>query len=559
VSCRLFVRWWIIWLSGLWIGAARSGWKLERVAFCFHTEFDGGNARVRQAQGRRSALYLAVEGDRGLERLLAIKTVLPHLADEEYLARFRNEATLAVKLSHGNLVPAFDAGQVGGEPFLAMEFIEGRDLRTVWNRCAKKLVAFPIDVAVYIVKELCRGLAYAHSSRDLELVHRCVAPPKIMVSFSGEVKLTDFGLASSTMTLEAGEAEPGIIYGIPAYLSPEQARGEELDGRSDLYAATIILWEMLTGQQLFPPSKDARRDLVERARNPRVPPPSSRALRVPAALDEICLKALAARKEDRYASSDEVCEALTAFLASEYPQTDASRLESFLGELFAEDIARERKEREELLENTRNGVQTMPPTDELRRTLDQSSNLDAGVRRASDSGQLLEAPVIDRSRRHIDVGPPSSVSREAVLLHPPRETSQATSWAVDDHVSGHILAAAGAMTGLDMAMPIGIETRDVPRWSYLAAVIPDLGTRLRQLRLDPDEPLSETAKWVGSCRDDDYIDLDHLLLFEEALDRDRDAMAHFATSAPIAMEAEDRVRWRSQAEMSVTGAPDYHG
>jgi serine/threonine protein kinase len=515
----------------------------------FPRKFGNYHLLAPLTQGSMSALYLAVEADRGLERLLVLKTVRSHVADEEYLARFRDEAKLVLEFSHGNLIPAFDAGQIDGEPFLAMELIEGRDLRTVWNRCARKRVAFPIDVAVYIVKELCHGLAYVHSLRDLELVHRDVSPPNIILSFSGEVKLTDFGLASSTM--KQWKAPPGIIYGKVAYMSPEQARGEELDGRSDLYAAAIVLWEMLTGQQLFPPGKDQPRDLIERARNPRVPAPSSHASRVPTRLDEICIKGLSARKEDRYASGDELREALTAFLASEYPRTDASRLESFLGKLFAEDIQRERKEREELLEKFRNPVQTMPSTDELRRAAEQAGGLDAGVRPASDSGQSSGAPVLGQSRRHIDVGAPGSVSREAVLLQPPRETSQATSWTVDDHVSGHILAAAGAITGLDMATPVGIETRDVPRWSYLAAVVPDLGTRLRQLRLDPDEPLSETEKWVVSSRDEDHIDLDQLLLFEEGLDRDRDAMTYFATSVPeLAMEADERAHqlWQSQNE-----------
>src|SRR5687767_3203750 len=151
------------------------------------------------AQGGMGALYLAVAGERGLEKLCVIKTVLPHLADAEYVARFRDEAKVVVKLSHGNLVPVFDAGQVDGEIFLAMDFVEGKDLRAVWNRCAKKAVAFPVDVAVYICKELCRGLAYAHAFGDLRLVHRDVSPPNVLVSFSGEVKLTDFGLASSTL------------------------------------------------------------------------------------------------------------------------------------------------------------------------------------------------------------------------------------------------------------------------------------------------------------------------------------------------------------------------
>src|SRR5262245_56806656 len=139
------------------------------------------------AQGGMGALYLAASGERGLDKLCVIKTVLPHLADGEYVARFRDEAKVVVKLSHGNLVPVYDAGLVDGEFFLAMDFVEGKELRAVWNRCAKKAVAFPVDVAVYIVKELCRGLGYAHSFAGLRLVHRDVSPPNVLISFTGEV------------------------------------------------------------------------------------------------------------------------------------------------------------------------------------------------------------------------------------------------------------------------------------------------------------------------------------------------------------------------------------
>ncbi|MDX2094033.1 MAG: protein kinase [Kofleriaceae bacterium] len=325
------------------------------------------------AQGGMGALYLAVTGDRGLERLMVIKTVLPHLADAEYVARFRDEAKVVVKLSHGNLIPVFDAGLVGGELFLAMDFVEGRDLRAVWNRCAKKQVAFPIDVAVYIVKELCRGLAYAHSFPDLNLVHRDISPPNVLVSYTGEVKLTDFGLASSTLKLE--KTAPGIIYGKVAYMSPEQARGEKLDGRSDMYAAAIVLWELLTGRQLFPPGKDQPQDLLARAKNPEVMRPSKRAPRVPVELDEICVRALASKREDRYANCDEMRMALQAWLAQAAPTTDGTRMSTFLHELFADDIQRERGERAELLARVRTRALTLPPTDELRQLIEKSDKI----------------------------------------------------------------------------------------------------------------------------------------------------------------------------------------
>ena len=180
----------------------------------------GGYVLVKPlARGGMGALYLAVHGQRGLEKLCAVKTALPHLAGRSYVQRFKDEAKVVVRLTHGNLVSVFDAGQVHGEIYLAMEFVEGKDLRAVWNRCAQKGIAFPLPVAAHIVKELVRGLAYAHSFEGLSLVHRDVSPPNVLLSYSGEVKLTDFGLATSTLKLE--KTAPGVIYGKVSYMAPE--------------------------------------------------------------------------------------------------------------------------------------------------------------------------------------------------------------------------------------------------------------------------------------------------------------------------------------------------
>ncbi|MCC6994864.1 MAG: protein kinase [Deltaproteobacteria bacterium] len=310
------------------------------------------------AQGGMGALYMAMAGERDLEKLCVIKTVLPHLADSEYVARFRDEAKVVVRLSHGNLVPVFDAGQVQREIFLAMDFVEGKDLRAVWNRCAKKGIAFPLDVAAYIVKELCRGLHYAHSFQELRLVHRDVSPPNVLLSYTGEVKLTDFGLASSTLKLE--KTSPGVIYGKVSYMSPEQARGEPLDGRTDLYAAGIILWELLTGRQLFPAGEAQATDLLQRARDPRPEAPSRRAARVPPALDAIVLKALAVSPAERYQSGEEMRSALAGYLAAEAPSTDSARVATFMDQLFAEDKPGERAGREGLVAKVRDSLRTQP-------------------------------------------------------------------------------------------------------------------------------------------------------------------------------------------------------
>jgi serine/threonine protein kinase len=316
------------------------------------------------ARGGMGALYLALSGPQDSAKLCVIKTVLPHLADKEYLQRFRDEAKVVVRLSHGNLVPVFDSGQVAGEIYLAMDYIDGRDLRATWNRCAKKGIAFPIDVAAHLVKELSRGLHYAHNFGDIKLVHRDVSPPNVLLSYSGEVRLTDFGLAASTLKIE--KTAPGIIYGKVSYMSPEQARGEAIDGRTDLYASGIILWELLTGRQLFPSGRSpgapkdqhTSEELLRRVRNPELVAPSRRAGRVPAELDRIALKALAPDLKERYANCEDLRHDLAKFLAQTSPATDTTRVATFLSELFAEDIAAERTEREQLIVRARDWYTT---------------------------------------------------------------------------------------------------------------------------------------------------------------------------------------------------------
>ncbi len=309
------------------------------------------------ARGGMGALYLAVHGDRGTEKLCVVKTALHHLAGKGYVQRFKDEAKVVVRLSHGNLVTVFDTGEVDGEIYLAMDFVEGKDLRAVWNKCAQKGIAFPIDIAVHIVKELSRGLGYAHAFESLSLVHRDVSPPNVLLSYTGEVKLTDFGLATSTLKLE--KTAPGIIYGKLSYMAPEQARRDALDARTDLYAAGIILWELLTGRQLFPASRgpaagvgETEDELLEKVRNPKPVPPSQRAKRVPPELDRICMRALALAPAARYQSGEVFRAELAAFQAKTAPATDGEQLARFLRELFGEAIDKERAERTQLVAGT---------------------------------------------------------------------------------------------------------------------------------------------------------------------------------------------------------------
>ncbi|HTB56930.1 MAG TPA: serine/threonine-protein kinase, partial [Polyangia bacterium] len=185
-------------------------------------------------------------------------------------------------------------------------------------------------------------------------VHRDVSPANVLLSYTGEVKLTDFGLAMSILKME--RTTPGIVYGKLSYLSPEQARRQPLDGRVDIYAAGILLWELLTGRQLFPiasPADQPNPDAMARARNPEVVPPSTISGRVPPELDRIVMRALAVEREDRYPNAELLRADLASFLAETAPKTDADRLAGFLRPLFADDARDERRERERLIAGSR--------------------------------------------------------------------------------------------------------------------------------------------------------------------------------------------------------------
>jgi serine/threonine protein kinase len=293
-------------------------------------------------------IFLAAGGEiGGFEKICVIKKVLSERNDPGRSKRFLDEAKVVVRLSHANLVTVFDAGQVEDEFYIAMEYIEGKNLRETWNRCAQRKTRFPIDVALYVVREVCRALAYAHEYGTLGLVHRDVSPPNILLSYFGEVKLTDFGLARSALKQE--KTAPGIVYGRYAYLSPEQARGEEADARTDLYSLGIILWELLTGRQLFPVGASDPATALSVVRSPKVAAPSTLATRIPSSLDGVVLRALAKDRNERFQAGEELRKALSEELAKISPTTDAARVSALLRELYGDVIDGERAERERLL------------------------------------------------------------------------------------------------------------------------------------------------------------------------------------------------------------------
>lgn len=275
---------------------------------------------TRLAIGGMAELFLAREqGLAGLERIVVLKRILPHLADEpRFVDMFLREARLVARLAHPNIVQIYDLGEDRGSYFIAMEYIHGttvRELQILSDslRESKTVSGFPVEVVIGIVVQMLRGLQAAHDVRDLdgkrlELVHRDISPHNVMCTTEGAVKLLDFGVAKATEDgLEATNS--GNLKGKFAYMSPEQARRQPLDRRSDLFSAGIVAWEMLTGERLF--KRDDEVEIMKAVLTDDVPPPSALNPHVPPAIDRVVLRALEREPDHRWSSADTMRRALT--------------------------------------------------------------------------------------------------------------------------------------------------------------------------------------------------------------------------------------------------------
>ncbi len=269
----------------------------------------GGMAEVFKAK---------VMGVEGFERIVALKRILPHIAeDEEFITMFIDEAKIAVQLQHANIAQIFDLGKVDDAYFIALEYVQGRDLRGIFDDLRKHRQTMPLPQVCYVIMQVCEGLDYAHNKRDaqgraLNLVHRDVSPQNVLIGYEGEVKLIDFGIAKAAG--KASKTQAGILKGKFGYMSPEQVRGLSIDRRSDIFAVGIILYEMLTGERLFVGESDF--STLEKVRNVEVVPPSSFNSQIPEQLERIVLKALAKDLEDRYQNALDLHDDLQAFLYS---------------------------------------------------------------------------------------------------------------------------------------------------------------------------------------------------------------------------------------------------
>ncbi len=275
----------------------------------------------------------------GFKKKVAIKRVLPHLAqNKNFIGMFLDEARLGAKLNHANIVTVFDIGAADNTYFIVMEFVDGCNLKKIIEVLRRQGRSFPAKEAIYLCMEACRGLSYAHELTDdegepLNLVHRDVSPPNILISRRGEIKVTDFGLAKATTQLE--KTDPGVVKGKFSYLAPEAALGDPVDARADVFALGIVLWEMLAGRRLFLGETDFQ--TVKLVQQANVPSITKLNPEVDSAFEEVLAGALTKNPHDRYQSAREFGDALAGYLFSHKMKVTSYDIANLVKSTLAQD------------------------------------------------------------------------------------------------------------------------------------------------------------------------------------------------------------------------------
>lgn len=288
------------------------------------------------ATGGMAEVYRArMMGMEGFQKTVAIKRILPHLTDnDEFVTMFVDEAKLAAQLNHNNIIHIYDLGKIDRSYYIAMEYIEGRDLRSILQHCRERKVTLPVPLSLYITTLLASALDYAHRKRDFEnrelgLVHRDVSPQNVLIANEGTIKLCDFGIAKAAS--KASHTRAGALKGKLQYMSPEQAWGKDIDHRSDIFSLGLVLYEMLTGEKVF--AGDSELSILEQVRNPKLAAPGQQHPGISADIDRIVMRSLEPDRDRRYQSARDLQRDLELVLRRNGWAPDSADVARFLQEL----------------------------------------------------------------------------------------------------------------------------------------------------------------------------------------------------------------------------------
>lgn len=299
------------------------------------------------AAGGMAEVYLAKKvGASGVQKFVAIKRILQQFSDsKDFIDMFKDEAKIAINLSHSNVVAIYDFGVQEEQFYIVMEFVEGRNLRQILNRMKRVDQYFSVSQVAHIIKQVAGGLDHAHRCIDpttgnpLNIIHRDMSPQNVMLAFEGEPKIVDFGIAKAAHQIEATRA--GTLKGKFGYMSPEQVEGQSVDSRTDIFALGIMTWEMLANQRLFLANNEI--NTLRKIRECDVPSLRKINPNIPSELDQIVQKALKKEKLERYQNAGDLHRDLQGFLSRFDPDFSVQDLSSFTKSLFSDEIVQIRK------------------------------------------------------------------------------------------------------------------------------------------------------------------------------------------------------------------------
>ncbi len=443
-------------------------------------------------RGGMANVYLAVtEGtDSALQfqKLVVMKMIKRELGDDpEFVRMFLNEARLAARLNHPNVIQTLEVGEAGGRHFLAMEYLEGQPLHRIL-RSSEARTKLGLSSRLHILVNALSGLHYAHEltgydGTPLDIVHRDVSPANVFVTYDGHVKLMDFGIAKARDS--NNETRVGVFKGKTAYIAPEQARGEIVDRRADIYSAGVMLWELMTGRRLW--SGLTQTETLRRVLSGDVPKPSSVSPRVSRELERICMRALAFSKEDRYDTASELASELETFTARHFPPVNGRELGQVIAQIFTDDRERIREAIETQLAR-QTGPDAWIPELSFMSDTDRNSLQQGAVRPSGDSGETENTPRAN-----------STLSREPVVrstsAHMPAPESRRKG------ISGLWLAAFVLLLGGLGAAFFFRERRPAPAPVTAAAPAP-VAPAVRERGVSDDEiKIGMSAVFSGPSRE----------------------------------------------------------